>query len=170
MRQERVLIRMFMIRLFFFSLYFWIWYTNIIFEYFRPHRVLFKNWIWWNIRTENVVKNFCLHNSCESLRKSFSKNSMQVSSGLLSHLRPSPAQKMATRASILVPPQHPGFLRSLGSALLSTIPSAHPHCVARMEIEEKNSHSRMALMGTKLCCKLITANTMHCIVKTQSAW
>jgi len=34
----------FMIRLFFFSLYFWIWYENISFEYFRPHRVLFKNW------------------------------------------------------------------------------------------------------------------------------
>ena len=33
----------FMIRLFFFSRYFWIWYTNITFEYFRPHRVLFKN-------------------------------------------------------------------------------------------------------------------------------
>ena len=32
-----------MIRLFFFSLYFWIWYKNISFQYFRPHRVLFKN-------------------------------------------------------------------------------------------------------------------------------
>ena len=33
----------FMIRLFFFSLYFWIWYKNISFECFPPHRVLFKN-------------------------------------------------------------------------------------------------------------------------------
>ena len=33
----------FMIRLFYFSLYFWSWYTNISFEYFRPNRVLVKN-------------------------------------------------------------------------------------------------------------------------------
>ena len=33
----------FLIRMFFFSLYFWIWYKHISFEYFRPHRALFKN-------------------------------------------------------------------------------------------------------------------------------
>ena len=61
----------FMIRLFFFSLYFWIWYTNITFEYFRPHRVLFKNWIWWNTRTENVVKKLLLSQFVWKLEEKF---------------------------------------------------------------------------------------------------
>ena len=60
---------------------------NISSEYFQPQRVLIKNWTCFTKITRNCSKDFHFHRLCKSFWGKFlSKNILQVSSGLFSHL------------------------------------------------------------------------------------
>ena len=101
---------------------------DISFEYFQPQRVLIKNWTCKTKITRNWSKNFHFHRRCKSFWGKFYQKIFQVSSGLFSYLPLPRTQKMATRASILVPSRHSGFFGKYGlrPLFLHSWPHFHP--------------------------------------------